>query len=60
MVYVIMFDFALAALVVAGLAFFVWCWIAFRQERIQHPIYPGFVVPVVQNAAATQVIKRCA
>jgi hypothetical protein len=60
MVYVVMFDFALAALVIAGLGFFVSCWIAFGKERIRRPIYRGFAVPNARNAAAIPIRKHCA
>jgi hypothetical protein len=60
MMYIAMFDFSLAALVVVLLGFFVWRWIAFWKERMQQPIYREFAVPVSHNPAATRVRKRCA
>ena len=39
MFYVFIFDFALGALLLCSVVFFVWCWIAFRQDGKAHPIY---------------------
>jgi len=33
MLYVVVFDFALTGFLLAGLGFFIWCWIGFRQAR---------------------------
>lgn len=59
MLYVMMFDFGLAAVVIAGLGFFVWCWIVFRKERKQ-PIYRGCPVPAVHKAGTIPLTRRCA
>ena len=60
MVYVVMFDFALVGLVIAGLGFLVSCWIAFGKDRMQHPIYRRLAVPITQTATAPPMGKRCA
>jgi hypothetical protein len=60
MIYIAMFDFGLAALGIAALGFFVWCWIAFGRDRTQHPIYRGLAVASVHNRATTRVRSRCA
>ena len=39
MFYVFIFDFALVGLLLCAVAFFVWCWIGFRQERKPQPVY---------------------
>jgi hypothetical protein len=60
MIYVVMFDFGLAALLVAVLGFLVLCWFGFRKERMRQPMYGKFAIPVAYNAAATAVRKQCA
>jgi hypothetical protein len=60
MLYVVMFDFALAALVIVGLGVFVFCWIAFGKELMHKSMEREFVVPIAANATATPAGKRCA
>ncbi|PYY19283.1 MAG: hypothetical protein DMG60_04970 [Acidobacteria bacterium] len=40
MFYVFIFDFALVGLLLCAVAFFVSCWIGFRQDRKPQPVYP--------------------
>lgn len=60
MIYVVVFDFALAALVIVALGFFVRCWVGFWKERMQQPLHREFAVAVTHKRAATPVRKRCA
>lgn len=60
MLYVAVFDFSLAAFSLAGLVFFVWCWIAFGKDQKLHPIYKRSDTSVIHSRRRAQVEKDCA
>jgi len=59
MFYVFIFDFALGALLLCSVVFFVWNWIAFREDRKTHPIYLQ-AVPTQGKEYIKKQIDRCA
>jgi len=52
MFYVLIFNFALAALVLSTGVFFIWCCFAFTEDRKRHPIYRAAAIagsPLVKS-----------
>jgi hypothetical protein len=60
MFYAAIFDFALAALALATLGLFVWCWVACREESGVHPSYRQSVTAVMHEPTGTRARKRSA
>lgn len=60
MVYVVIFDFALAGLTLAIFGFFVWYWIAFSKKRLRHPFSERCEITVSHTKTSTLTTKRCA
>lgn len=60
MYYIFLFDFGLAGVLLAGLSFFIWCWIAFKHEREMHPIYRESNVLAPRELVSADKEKCCA
>jgi hypothetical protein len=60
MLFVTIFDFALAGLALSILGFFVWCWAAFREDRKLHPIYTQSAVLLISEPGNRKAEKDCA